>query len=70
MTGTVTSIEAPGSFCHITDSTGQVYFAHQSDFLEPTLMVVGMEVRGHIKLVRKGKYPAVTDVVAIQRKAA
>jgi hypothetical protein len=72
MTGTVTSIEVPGTFCLITDPTGKVFFAHRDDFLEPATMVVGTDVECHLKIAgAKGrKYPPATDVVAIQRRAA
>lgn len=72
MTGQVTSIEAPGTFCHITDPTGTVFWAHQDDFVEPEAMVLGMEVSFRLKLAgAKGKkFPPVTDVIALRRKAA
>jgi hypothetical protein len=49
MTGTVTSIEVPGTFCLITDPTGKVFFAHRDDFLEPATMVVGTDVECRLK---------------------
>jgi hypothetical protein len=72
MTGTVTSIEAPGTWCLITDPTGTVYFAHKDDFFEPEMMVAGMDVEFRLKLIgAKGKqFPPVTEVRALQRKAA
>lgn len=72
MTGTVTSIEGKQrSYCHIRDSTGTVYFAHQfGDFEDPDTMVVGMEVEFVVKLAKIGIYPGATNVVALHRKAA
>lgn len=72
MTGTVTSIEAPGTWCLITNPAKEKFFAHQDDFLDSAAMVVGMDVEFRLKLtgVAGKKWPPVTEVVAIQRKAA
>lgn len=73
MTGQVTSIEAPGTFCHIRGQDGKTYWAHQDDFRDPATMVAGMDVDFQPKpdwQTKGKKFPPVTNVVAIQRIAA
>lgn len=71
MTGTVISILGKHeTFCFIKDSTGTDYFAHRSDFVDPTKMQVGNLVEFRVKLATTGKRPAATDVVLIQKTAA
>jgi hypothetical protein len=72
MTGTVTKLLGrPKSMCHITDTTGQTYFAHRKHFVDQALMVVGTDVEFLVAAPRTGQLlPVALEVVAIQRKAA
>lgn len=71
MTGTVTSIRGKQqSYCRITGSTGTVYFAHRSDFEDPSAMLVGTEVEFTVRKTSNGPLPNATDITALYRQAA
>jgi hypothetical protein len=71
MTGTVTDVKGlKQTHCLLADSTGTVYFAHQSDFVHPRTMFVGSEVEFRVAITSNGRRPHATEIVAVERKAA
>lgn len=71
MTGTIYKIAKQKTFCFIKGDNGVEHYAHIRDFPDPSVMTLGQLVSFTPKLASiPGKPHPVTDVVAIQRKAA
>jgi hypothetical protein len=71
MTGTIYKLANQKTFCFIRGENSVEYYAHMRDFPDPSVMTLGRLVSFSPKLASiPGKPHPVTDVVALERKAA